>query len=265
MARAVAALALLGCCGAACFPSLTFRDAPDAAADAQATRDDDAAVAAPDAHAPEASPSDAHSEPDVAPGTAADASTFPASTNATPLDRFDRADAPLGSPWIAVDAFFVEGNELVAHPVSGSSYAFWGATFGVRQEAYVTFRSPPSSHQARLLLHSDGLGNCISAAVYLAIVWGGSTGQVSVEVCTTVDGGTYAMEPLGSATVPFAQGDRMGARVLEDGSVTVFRNATPVLAATLPDAPIRRVGGNIGVHSYTDGTRFDDFGGGTVP
>ena len=118
----------------------------------------------------------------------------------------------------------------------------------------------PSSNEHSLMLKTQGSS------------W--SSGHIEVNYRPAIHlVSVLTLNPPGSwvthGTIPgvtLAPGDQFGARALADGTVQVYRNGTLLGAVSVAGWPFAAMGGRIGVSVYNSpGSRFDDFGGGSLP
>ncbi|WP_425954888.1 SdrD B-like domain-containing protein [Xylanimonas sp. McL0601] len=214
------------------------------------------------------------------------------------LDTFDRSTASttqaLGNAWgglnltlssanyrITPSSPAVTANQAQLRGIGGNVYRSSGAAPGANQDAYVTLtKTVPATgnRQAGVLLKAAGF---VAGAptTYVAVRYNATASTVTVTTSATV---LQALAPVTQATFPgitFADGDRIGARVLADGTVTAYKNGTAVGSVNIRTtanpwpAALSAAGGRIGLSSAAPGlttfaapndVRFDDLGGGTV-
>src|SRR4029079_3243744 len=177
------------------------------------------------------------------------------------LDNFNRSNgSTLGPNWIdQVSSFWIQ-NHRPRQKANGTSYIEWngtGSPFGANQEAYVTLNSLSSAPDHSLTLKAQGT-TWNAGHIRVSYIMASS----SVTVSTFKPPSTWTT--YGTLTgVTLVSGDRLGARALSTGAVQVFRNTVALGTVTVPD--YASVGGRIGVScTNASGSRFDDFGGGTV-
>ncbi|MEZ0448846.1 SdrD B-like domain-containing protein [Cellulomonas sp. ICMP 17802] len=214
------------------------------------------------------------------------------------LDAFNRSTASttqaLGSGWgglgltlsnanyrITPSTPAATANQAQLRGGGGNVFLSSGAALGPNQDAFVTFtKTVPAAanRQAGVLLKAGGL--VLGApTTYVAVRYNATSSTVTV---TTSASPLQALAPLTQATFPgvtFADGDRLGARVLADGTVTAYKNGTAVGSVNIRTtanpwpAALSAAGGRIGLSSVAPGAatfappndvRLDDFGGGNV-
>jgi hypothetical protein len=184
-----------------------------------------------------------------------------ACTTAAVLDAFDRPDGAVGANWrgAAGGVFYRVAGQRLDVQLGGSLY--WNAGFGTSQAAFVTLTTiaPKATAQGVLLKAQDGPGPDAS----IAVVYDATA--LTVRVSTRLG---RASTPYGSASVAFADGDRLGACATASGDVRVYKNGVRVDTVTLSAADqafFNPKGGKVGIWSARARKGFlDDFGGGTV-
>ncbi|MBW7886475.1 MAG: hypothetical protein H3C34_28375, partial [Caldilineaceae bacterium] len=190
------------------------------------------------------------------------------------LDTFDRANGTVGGNWAGQTGRFIIANNALQVRVNGVSTMHWSVdTFGPNQEAFFTFAAVgPSTDEHGLLLKLNG-GNATSqGASFIEVFYDGRPGQNYVDVWThtRVQGWVPHTRFTG---VTYAAGDQFGARALADGTVTVFKNGSPIGSTNVTTGPspwpanLAAGGGAIGLYFVTppNDARMDNFGGGTMP
>ena len=195
---------------------------------------------------------------DTVPVLAAPPTPFPS----TPvLDDFNRADAPLTTPWVAdVAGLAVQGNAL--EQTSGYGFPIWdGAVFGPDQEAYITIKtiagSPASERD--LVLKAQGTTN---NAAHIEIRYDATVSEVAVGTFDPAGGWLAHGAPI---SVSYAAGDRLGCRAYGNGTVEVYRNATKVGTRQIVGWQYIASGGRVGLTlDMVNRGSLDDFGGGDV-
>ena len=174
------------------------------------------------------------------------------------LDDFNRPDGPVGPPWVdnTVGLSIVS---TVLTTVAPTNTTVWnGASFGPKQEAFMTLVAPIEVGEENLMLKVQGTS------------W--STGHIEVRYdpgARTVTVNTY--DPgqgwfgRGIASVTFLPGDQFGARADSD-SVVVFKNGASVARFSLGEWQFAHNGGRIGITAtgLQNGGLIDNFGGGDV-
>jgi hypothetical protein len=177
------------------------------------------------------------------------------------LDNFNRANAPLGSPWAAdVAGLGVQNNAMVQ--TAGYGFPIWdGDVFGPDQEAYITFKTITGSAapERDLVLKAQGT---TSSVAHIEVRYDASLAQVDVGTYQPGVGWLVQGDPIPAT---FAAGDRFGVRTYSNGDVEVYKNSTKIGTRPLLGWPFIDNGGRIGltIDAINRGS-FDDFGGGDV-
>ena len=195
------------------------------------------------------------------------------------LDNFNRANTPvgggLGANWTGNTASFHIVSNVAEVTAAGT--ALWSpASFGANQEAYFTFSRAAvnANEQALLLKFTDttvgtlSITNLNSAWIMVTYNQSASTLQVRTK---SAGNATVTVNTTLTA-VSFANGDSLGARVLDNGNLMIYKR-TGTGAWNLIGTAVTTFTGNGRVGLYfgtqTGGTnnraRFDNFGGGTLP
>jgi hypothetical protein len=197
------------------------------------------------------------------------------------LDNFNRADGNLGSSWTynfttPPPVTRVRVNSLQAQVIGLGGAFYWNPTvFGNRQEAYLTFQKVVSTatEQALLLKLAGSPNPNAAAASLIEVNYQAASGLVQVRTKDSSQG--WVIRANFPAT--FAPGDVFGARTLQTGITTVYKNGVLIGSVDLSTGaqpwPAARItgGGRIGVwflapsFALPNDARFDDFGGGNVP
>jgi len=161
------------------------------------------------------------------------------------------------------------------------SNAWWVAdSFGSSQEAYFTFRKvsgrPDANQQGLLLKYSGGANPNTNVARWIEVALdnNGGTDQEDMTLrITTKSGvgpsGQQYTELLNfeSPQAVFSNGDTLGARALDDGTIIVYKNGSEIVRV---DSNTGAWIGYIGVRFQGTGTKstveasIDDFGGGDI-
>ncbi len=213
--------------------------------------------------------------------SAVSVTAFP--SNATPLDTFTNRSG-LGSDWNSVG----NGITVVNNPGTANDYmrirtnnsairnAWWKNGFGRNQEAYVAFAQisgNPSADEQGLLLKYNGSSSSspnANSARWIAVTVNNNNSTdpeaATVSVRTKLSNTTITDQLDIDAT--FSNGDQLGARALDNGTIIVYKNASEIGRVTVPSTA--NMSGNIGVRIANVGnssaveTRLDNFGGGNV-
>jgi PKD repeat protein len=179
--------------------------------------------------------------------------------NAAALDEFDRADAPLTSPWAgSLSRYAVRDSALVLTGSTG--YAIWnGGSFDDDQEAWARFDSlTAAAPEHDLLLKVQGTTWTAGA---IQVIYSAPQALVVVNTYDTISGWVRRGGPW--RNVILQPGDLFGARALADGRVRVYVNGVAIGQCDVTPWPFATGGGRIGLlmTGATD-TRIAAFGGG---
>ncbi len=195
--------------------------------------------------------------------------TTPPAPSLPTLDAFATPGNSLGGNWSqqvettasVPDVGVSAAGVAAANTIALGGLAVWNAApFGATQGASFTGGGPPAS-TAYLVLKASG-GNSIAApANYVRV--GCESGQI---VVSTMMGGSNVSVFTKQAAFGSCSGSgSMSAVVDAKGLVTVFQGATFAGGVQLPDVPVWKGGGRIGIQLTTVGATADDFAGGTLP
>ncbi len=202
----------------------------------------------------------------------------PVAFPATPiLDTFNRANGGLGASWAGnTGAFQIFQNQARTTLGLGGSVRWNPASFGANQEAYFTFtRVSAVSLEQALFLKLNGTVPAAAASSAIEVLYNRVAGTVVVR---TKVPGTFLWVTRATWPASFAAGDQLGARALQDGSVSAYKNGVSLGTVNVTGganpwpAAYAQGGGRIGVTFIgafvpilnTD-ARLDNFGGGTMP
>jgi hypothetical protein len=204
---------------------------------------------------------------------------------ATILDDFTRtggaSNVALGANWSGLLSQLQLSYRINRVPaqvqvrtVGGLGLIYWNpATFSANQEAYFTFTdiSTAAGEQSLILKRNGAL---LTQDSFIEVLYDHSNGQVRVVTLDSANGSVLRATFSG---VSFANGDQFGARTLQDGTVTVYKNGTLVGTTNItsgvnpwPNALVQ-AGGQVGVWfvgttgSGAGDAHFDNFGGGSLP
>jgi PKD repeat protein len=177
------------------------------------------------------------------------------------LDDFNRANGAPGANWQdQTTRFSITSNALA--PQTGEAYLEWAPTsFGPNQEVFATLGTVSGSGtEQNLSLKTQG---ATFSSGHLEVSYSASGARVDVATFTPPS----TWKNWGSiAGVTLASGNQFGARAFSDGTVQVYKNGAVVGTVSVAGWTFAGNGGRIGVSTYnSSGTRFDNFGGGTVP
>ncbi|MBK8046692.1 MAG: hypothetical protein IPK16_05950 [Anaerolineales bacterium] len=167
----------------------------------------------------------------------------------------------IGSNWTgATSSFSIAGDQLAVG--SGETDIYWStASFGIAQEAYVTLTTiPAGATEIGLILKAQSPSGSRPALVEVFY----SPPQGIVQAWSYEPGTGW--RKLGSdVPVIYGAGDRFGVRAGSDGTLEIYRNSQVVGVRSAASWPYGTSGGFIGLFmSNANGTKLDDFGGGTV-
>ena len=177
------------------------------------------------------------------------------------VDSFNRANSSnIGTNWTgSKSGYRIVSNKLDA---GSTSDIYWRpVTYGPSQEVYVTIATiDPTGLEIGLILKAQsrtGLGAGLLNVFY-------SPGDKTIQLWTYTSGvGWREQQPRVAAAL--ANGDRLGAQALANGSVNVYVNGTVRGAWNVAAWPYAASGGYIGIFTLdAPGAVLDDFGGGTV-
>ncbi|NTU84735.1 MAG: hypothetical protein HGA45_36125 [Chloroflexales bacterium] len=186
--------------------------------------------------------------------------TFPSTSV---RDRFNRSDGPLGGAWRGTGR---DGYQLTDQmlDVEGGGPIFWPTFFGPNQEVFVTFAHVSGGPHILLLKTQGAIDAPVSDRQSIIVEYAPGSGfswDLRLAVC----------EPgVGCGTLEvwrnfvLRDGDQLGARAGDDGTVIVYRNGLEVLRGNVgPDFASK--GGRIGLFTQADrNALFDNFGGGDL-
>jgi len=192
------------------------------------------------------------------------------------LDLFNRANTSsgLGASWGSAGAFQVNANQARTALGFGGTPAWLPASFGPNQEAYFTLTRVSTALLAEqgVFLKLNGSAPGAFAASSIEVVYLRGSGNVTVR---TKAAGTLFRVNRATFPATFAAGDQLGARALQDGTVTVFKNGLPLGSTNVGGGadpwPLANVqgGGQIGLSFASllfvpgvNDARLDNFGGG---
>lgn len=182
------------------------------------------------------------------------------------LDNFNRANGALGPNWAGstgTNKYRIESQRVDVR-ADGPLYWSSGSPFGVNQEAFVTLSVVDQSVDKQgVLLKVQGSPADWQKGSML-VTYDPMNGGLHVDTFRPNNGKTkYA--PLGGT---LQNGDRLGAQVLANGQVLIYKNCTLVGTTTLNATDqnfFNTKGGRIGLwFAESKDTFFDDFGGGNV-
>jgi predicted outer membrane repeat protein len=182
------------------------------------------------------------------------------------LDDFNRANGKVGGNWdglTGTEFYKIASNKLDVQ--LGGPLVWKPASFGASQEAFVTLSTIDSRSPSQGLLLKVQSGSIPNAGV-ISVVYDAKAKAVRVSALRLGQNGAWTLYPNQAAT--FANGDVLGARAKDNGTVEIYKNGTLLTTVTLNAADqqfFNAKGGKIGV--WTAGAPnalFDDFGGGTA-
>ncbi len=191
------------------------------------------------------------------------------------LDDFNRSPSSnLGPNWgTPSNGYRIFGNTLEARTNAGNNpptgmLAWAASTFGANQEAYFTFTAISTAASAS----EQGLALKLSSSnQYIRVVYNRNASQVRIVTSDPTNGLVTQATFNG---ISFNPGDQFGARALQDGTVSVYQNGSPIGSANVTSGPtpwpaaLAQGGGQIGVRfngtTNANSSRVDNFGGGDV-
>lgn len=183
---------------------------------------------------------------------------------ASVLDTFDRANGSVGTNWIGLNStifYRIASNRLNAEL---GGLLVWKAVFGTNQEAFITLHTIDKYSPSQGLLLKVQPGSMPDAGA-ISVVYDALAKVVRVSALQS-GANSWTFYPTRATT--FTNGDQLGARVLENGTVEIYKNGTLLGSVTLTAADTRffsTKGGMIGVWTLAaPDAVFDTFGGGTV-
>jgi uncharacterized repeat protein (TIGR01451 family) len=195
--------------------------------------------------------------------------TFPLAD--TVLDTFNRANTVngLGPNWSGNTTSFHIVNNLAEVLSAGS--VRWNAGFGANQEGFMSLNriaTGSNNDQALVLKYNGGANFNATASSWVMVSYRQSAGQVRISSKTA----GASPVTLGNLSVSFNSGDRLGARVLDNGTVIVYRWTSGNGWTQIGSRQSTLTGGGqLGVNygAQTGGAgnraRFNRFGGGNLP
>ena len=191
------------------------------------------------------------------------------------LDNFDRPNGNVGANWWGPGKnqwFQIVGNEVQVGQKDKATM-YWNVTsFSPNQEAYFTFSKVSlGAAQQSLLLKLNGGNPTADKASMISVRYLDKKSRVEV---WTYDHNLGWKRRARFNGVTFADGDQFGARALQDGTVSAFKNgvligSTNVTTGNNPwPANLAAKGGRIGVwfdsKEPPKEAHFDNFGGGSL-
>jgi CSLREA domain-containing protein len=184
--------------------------------------------------------------------------TFPA---AGVLDNFDRANGGLGSNWSGSKAeskYKIMGQQV---DVGNGGPIYWRSTsFGSSQEAYITLVNVDNGEHEGLQLKVQGKRPNWKQGT-IEVFYNAATGMAGAQTYVPHSG----WNTLATFPATLANGDRLGARALADGTVKVYHNCL-LIGQTNAGSFFVDKGGWIGLWFINaHDVILDDFGGGETP
>ena len=179
------------------------------------------------------------------------------------LDVFDRENGPIGGNWTGnTPQYRILDDQLQVWTDGSNSDIYWNEVFGPDQEAYVTLSQiNGSATEMNLLLKSQS--NTTWGDGVLEVLYNPGSQVVQVWTWEWPQGWVQHGADI---SISFVDGDVFSARALSDGMVEIYRNSTLVGTRDVSSWSLYDQGGYIGLWFIgAQGTRLDDFGGGTLP
>jgi hypothetical protein len=183
----------------------------------------------------------------------------------TILDNFNRTNGGVGSNWILANqtSFYKITNNRLDVQLGGA--LIWKPTsFGTTQEAFITLSTVDTNSLSQgVILKAQSTSKTESGVIL--VVYDALTKAVRV---STLRSNKPTWTNYGNTSITFSNGDQLGARALENGTVQIYKNGALVATITLNTADqtfFNNKGGRIGLWTIAaPNTFFDDFGGGSV-
>lgn len=180
------------------------------------------------------------------------------------LDNFNRANGALGAPWVdpiyGLAGLSISSNALAQACCSYATPVWGTASFGANQEAYITLNpitATSPEHDLMLKLQSPRYD-----APHVEVRYDRITNQIDISTFDPINGWVGLGTPISAS---FANGDRLGARAYENGTVEAYKNGVLVGTRTTGIWPYAAQGGYLGLtldKAYS--SKLDDFGGGDI-
>jgi hypothetical protein len=193
-------------------------------------------------------------------GTSGVAGTDPGGFPTTPvLDDFNQDAPELGADWDGATHLYQVDSGALHCPAEYCQATFFYERFGVAQEVFATLVSfSDYSPEINLVLKAQGELDCD----LMEILYAPDTQEILLEACW--DG---SWRTLGKVAIRVEPGAQLGARVLAEGLVEIYRNGELVETIDASDYPFIDLEGYIGVNGIVRPGEapniWDDFGGGT--
>jgi hypothetical protein len=177
------------------------------------------------------------------------------------LDDFNRANGAIGSSWSGeTSEFSISSNRLTVN--TSETIAIWNiSTYGINQEAYMTFShlNTVGASEHALALKIQGTGGMGSNRIEVSYF--GAQHRV---VVWTHDASQGWRQHGADFPITFADGDTFGALARADGTVEIYRNGVLIGSRNVSSWPHYDRTGSIGFGFYSaQGAILDNFGGGT--
>jgi hypothetical protein len=182
--------------------------------------------------------------------------TFQVNVATTTLDSFNRANGGLGSAWGGLLLGYSIAKQQVDVGLLGGPI-YWKTGYGANQEAAITLTGIDRGGSQGIFLKGNRDHLKLSA---ISVAYEPAKKRV---VVTALEYGKLP-KVVGTFPATLANGDRLGAKALADGSVRVSVNGQQVGSANAGSFFVNR-SGHIGVlYLLASRAFFDDFGGGDI-
>jgi len=183
------------------------------------------------------------------------------------LDDFNRANGKVGSNWAISNGLL--SYKIVSQQLNvrlGGALIWKPDSFGVNQEAFITFQNTPQDGSIQGLLLKAQSNSRIESGVII-VAYNARSNAVNILTLHQSQSGPIRKNYTNSP-ITFVKGDQLGARVLADGSIEIYKNGTLIATVKLNKADqafFNRRGGRIGIWMLNAPKAvLDDFGGGDV-
>ncbi|NOT33501.1 MAG: PKD domain-containing protein [Candidatus Eisenbacteria bacterium] len=175
------------------------------------------------------------------------------------LDNFNRANGPIGSPWVGITSGLTINNNMLWPSCCSPSTVWSSQSFGPNQEAFIRFQAiSTSAPEQDLMLKVQGLSYTTG---HIEVRYDAALHAVRVATYVLPGGWTQRA----SFPTTMAVGDVMGARAFANGVIQVIKNGAVLGQTSTGNWPFAANGGYLGLTiAGAQAARLDDFGGGNV-
>ena len=182
------------------------------------------------------------------------------------LDAFNRANGGVGGNWsgaTSLFSYFIYSHVLDA--ASGGRLVWKPTSFGASQEAFVTLSIIDSRRKVMGLVLKVQTGSSGTPGA-IVVAYDATTKKVRLSSRRMDDS---VLTQYADTSAVFANGDQLGAQVLANGTVKIYRNGILIVTISLnavDQAFFNSRGGKIGLTAGLGPNQaaFDNFGGGTT-